>query len=73
MELIDTEKMELNNMDVLFNEALKLVKEKGRASIRLLQRHFKIGYTRASRLIDEMERQELISPPDSENQRVLLV
>jgi DNA segregation ATPase FtsK/SpoIIIE, S-DNA-T family len=73
LELIDTEKMELNNMDVLFNEALKLVKEKGRASIRLLQRHFKIGYTRASRLIDEMEQQEFISPPDSENQRVLLV
>ena len=65
--------MELNNIGVLFNEALNLVKEKGRALIRLLQRHFKIGYTRAPRLIDEMERQEFIASPDSENQHVLLV
>ncbi|MBN2502076.1 MAG: hypothetical protein JXB38_14935, partial [Anaerolineales bacterium] len=49
--------------DDLFGEAVAIVREEGRASISMLQRRMRIGYTRAARLIDEMENREIISPP----------
>nr|MBC8479029.1 DNA translocase FtsK [FCB group bacterium] len=41
--------------DELLMEAAKLVIEQGQASVSLLQRRFRIGYSRAGRLIDELE------------------
>lgn len=41
--------------DELYNEAVQLVVEMQTASVSMLQRRFRIGYTRAARLIDEME------------------
>jgi hypothetical protein len=47
--------------DALYGEAVELVREMGKASISLLQRHLRIGYTRAARLIDMMEENGIVS------------
>ena len=48
--------------DELFPEAAKVVVSTGTASVSMLQRHFKIGYARAGRLIDLLERARIIGP-----------
>ena len=44
-------------------EAMAMVRDLGKASTSLLQRRFRIGYTRAARLIDQMEEMGIIGPP----------
>jgi S-DNA-T family DNA segregation ATPase FtsK/SpoIIIE len=48
--------------DPILSEAIKFVRQEGKASISMLQRKFKIGYTRAARLIDSMEDQNIVGP-----------
>jgi len=47
--------------DPLFAEALEVVKKEGRASTTMLQRHLRVGYTRASRLMDAMVARGIVS------------
>jgi S-DNA-T family DNA segregation ATPase FtsK/SpoIIIE len=54
--------------DALFNEAVGVVRGMRRASISLLQRRLRIGYTRAARLIDYMEEIGIIGPAQSGSQ-----
>ncbi len=54
--------------DPLYGEALDLVRKEGRASITMLQRRLRIGYTRAARLIDEMEEKGVIGTPVANTQ-----
>lgn len=56
----DEDEDEWYEEDELFPEALMLVAEAGTASISLLQRRLRIGYTRAARLIDDMERRSFV-------------
>jgi S-DNA-T family DNA segregation ATPase FtsK/SpoIIIE len=49
--------------DELLPEAIAMVRSSGKASTSLLQRRFRIGYTRAARLMDMMEEQGIIGPP----------
>lgn len=51
-----------DDADDLFDEAVELVRDMEKASISLLQRHLRIGYTRAARLIDLMEERGVIGP-----------
>lgn len=62
------EEMEDEGLDPKFNEALEIVKSEGQASISMLQRKMRIGYTRAARLIDVMEEKGVISKPDPKTQ-----
>ena len=48
--------------DELFPEAAKVIVSSGTASVSMLQRHFKIGYARAGRLIDLLERARIVGP-----------
>lgn len=48
--------------DELFPEAAKVVVSANMASVSMLQRHFKIGYARAGRLIDMLERAHIVGP-----------
>jgi S-DNA-T family DNA segregation ATPase FtsK/SpoIIIE len=48
--------------DVLLDNAIEVVQDAGRASISLLQRRLRIGYTRAARLIDLMEDKGIVGP-----------
>ncbi len=54
--------------DPVFPDALKIVREEGKASISMLQRKLRIGYTRAARLIDQLEEQGIIGPAVSTSQ-----
>jgi DNA segregation ATPase FtsK/SpoIIIE, S-DNA-T family len=49
--------------DELYERAVDLVRRQNRASTSLLQRHFRIGYTRAARLMDVMEQRGIVGPP----------
>jgi S-DNA-T family DNA segregation ATPase FtsK/SpoIIIE len=58
--------------DTLFDDAVRLVFEFGKASTSLLQRRLRIGYGRAAHLIDLMERDGLVGPADGSRPRELL-
>jgi len=49
--------------DELLPDAIALVRQLGKASTSLLQRRFRIGYTRAARMMDVMEEERIIGPP----------
>ncbi|WP_072293955.1 DNA translocase FtsK [Nitrosovibrio sp. Nv17] len=59
--------------DPLYDEAVTMVLKTRRASISLVQRHLRIGYNRAARLIEEMERAGLVSSMQSNGNREVLV
>lgn len=59
--------------DEMFRDAVRVVVENRKASTSLLQRRLRIGYGRASRLIDEMEEHGIISAPDGSRPREVLV
>jgi S-DNA-T family DNA segregation ATPase FtsK/SpoIIIE len=59
--------------DELYQEAARLVVETGKASTSLLQRRLRIGYGRAARLLDMMQHEGLIAPPDGSKAREVLV
>ncbi|MCI0342459.1 MAG: DNA translocase FtsK [Planctomycetales bacterium] len=48
--------------DPLWDRAVEIVRDTGRASATLLQRRLSVGYSRAARLVDEMERRGIVSP-----------
>jgi S-DNA-T family DNA segregation ATPase FtsK/SpoIIIE len=48
--------------DAMYNEAVDMVRRLGKASVSLLQRRLRIGYTRAARLIDLMEERGVVGP-----------
>lgn len=50
--------------DPMLKEAIDLSRRQGRASISMLQRRLRIGYTRAARLIETMEEKGIVGPPD---------
>jgi len=50
--------------DEKWDEALALVAEKKQASISMIQRHLRIGYNRAARMIEKMEQEGIIGPSD---------
>ena len=59
--------------DDLYEAAVKLVVTNGHASTSMLQRRFKIGYTRAARLVDIMEDKGIVGPLDGAKPREILV
>lgn len=54
--------------DEMYERALEVLRETKRASISLLQRRLRIGYTRAARIIDRMEEEGIVGPPEGGNQ-----
>ena len=68
--------MELEDLDQetdeMFDEAVRIVVEMGRASTSTLQRRLRIGYGRAARILDIMERDGIVGPPDGSKPRAVL-
>lgn len=67
------DKSEMKSEDSLYDEAYLFVIEKQKASTSLLQRQFRIGYNRASRLMDDLERNQVIGPQKGSKPRQILV
>ncbi len=63
---------ENNNLDELYNEALEIVKTERKASTSFLQRKLQIGYNRAARIIDQMEKNGEVSQANHVGKRELL-
>ncbi len=59
--------------DEKYMEAVRLVVKTGKASISMVQRHLRIGYNRAARLIERMEQQGVVSPSDGIKPRKILI
>ncbi len=60
-------------LDPLYSQAYEVVVNAGRASTSLLQRRLKIGYNRAARIMEQMERMGVVSPADHQGNRELLI
>ena len=59
--------------DPMYDQAVEIVLKTRRPSISLVQRHLRIGYNRAARLIEQMERAGLVSPMNGAGSREVLV
>jgi S-DNA-T family DNA segregation ATPase FtsK/SpoIIIE len=54
--------------DPLYDDAVNIIRKEGKASVSMLQRRLRIGYTRASRLVDTMEDKGIVGPPEGGTQ-----
>lgn len=59
--------------DAIFDEAVKLVQQTGKASASLFQRHLKLGYARAARLLDQLESAGIVGPGQGAKPRDILI
>jgi DNA segregation ATPase FtsK/SpoIIIE, S-DNA-T family len=62
-----------NEKDPMYDQAVEVVLKNRKASISLVQRHLKIGYNRAARLVEDMEKAGMVSAMSSNGQREILV
>ena len=61
------------NMDEHFEAAIELVVKKEKASVSMLQRHFRIGYNRAANLMEALEDRGIVGPEDGSKPRKVLM
>tara|TARA_Y100000590_G_scaffold408615_1_gene499859 strand:+ start:697 stop:2997 length:2301 start_codon:yes stop_codon:yes gene_type:complete len=76
--ITDDQQTQINNetsgdTDEFYTDAVKLVIDKKRASTSLIQRHFQIGYNRAARIIEQMEKNNIVSEADKIGRREVLI
>ncbi|HHO53356.1 MAG TPA: hypothetical protein ENK18_21420 [Deltaproteobacteria bacterium] len=62
-----------DDLDAMFHDAVELVVSLGKASTSMIQRHLKIGYNRAARIVDQMEARGIVGPADGARPREVLV
>ncbi|QPC46400.1 DNA translocase FtsK [Mangrovibacillus cuniculi] len=74
-EMIPDETVEVTEEveDELYDEAVQLIAEMQTASVSMLQRRFRVGYTRAARLIDAMEQRGVVGPYEGSKPRAVLI
>jgi S-DNA-T family DNA segregation ATPase FtsK/SpoIIIE len=70
---LDADGGSASEKDVLYDQAVEIVLKNRKASISLVQRHLKIGYNRAARLVEDMEKAGLVSAMSGSGQREILV
>ena len=69
----ETEDATDGELDELYDDAVRIVLDMGKASTSALQRRLRIGYGRAASLLDGMQRAGIIGPPDGSKPRTLLI
>ncbi|SOC38670.1 FtsK/SpoIIIE family DNA translocase [Ureibacillus acetophenoni] len=69
----EPEKAIEEEVDDLYDDAVQLVVEMQTASVSMLQRRFRIGYSRAARIVDQMEMRGVVGPPDGSRPRQVLI
>ncbi|MNC69616.1 DNA translocase SpoIIIE [compost metagenome] len=72
-ELDEHEEEAEDDLDELYDQAVQIVVEAKQASVSLLQRRMRVGYTRAARLIDTMEAKGVVGPYEGSKPREVLV
>lgn len=73
LSTLEADEADTEEVDQLFPDAVELVVRTGQASISLLQRRFRIGYTRAARLIDDLERRGVVGPHEGSKPREVVI
>ena len=68
----DKEELSEEDYDERYDDAVALVTQNGQASISMIQRHLRIGYNRAARIIEVMEREGIVGPSDGAKPREVL-
>jgi S-DNA-T family DNA segregation ATPase FtsK/SpoIIIE len=68
----EEEEIFFGESDPLMEQALEVVVAKGKASASYLQRRLKIGYNRAARLVEDMEKRGIVGPPNGSKPRELI-
>ncbi len=61
------------DQDVMFTQAVRLIQDTGKASASLLQRRLKLGYARAARVLDELEKAGYVGPANGSKPRDILI
>ena len=64
---------DVEDSDEFFADAVDLILEKEKASVSMLQRQFRIGYNRAARLMDDLERHGIVGPEEGSKPRKVLI
>jgi S-DNA-T family DNA segregation ATPase FtsK/SpoIIIE len=59
--------------NALYDQAVAVVAREGKASTSFIQRHLQIGYNRAAKLIEQMEKEGVVSPANHVGKREVLV
>lgn len=67
------EQAELSDVDSMYEEALNLIIREGKASTSFIQRSLRIGYNRAATIMDQLEKNKVVSPANSVGKRDILV
>ncbi len=67
------ENIKANDDDEFMQDAVEFIVSTGHASVSMLQRRFRIGYNRAARMIDEMEKRGIVGPQDGSRPRQVLI
>ena len=62
-----------NSYDELLPQAVDVIFESGQASVSMLQRRLKLGYSRAARIVDQMEEMGVVGPFEGSKPRQLLI
>lgn len=68
----DGEEMSSGEEDPVYQDAVRVVVDMGKASTSILQRRLRLGYGRAARILDMMQRDGIIGPPDGSRPREVL-
>jgi S-DNA-T family DNA segregation ATPase FtsK/SpoIIIE len=69
----ERQSVDTGERDTLFLDAVRLILQEGQCSITLIQRRMRLGYARAARIVDVMEREGIIGPADGSKPREVLV
>ena len=70
---IDGESVDEPNADPMLKAAIELAVESGKISTSLIQRRLSLGYGRAAKLIDKMEQMNIVSAPEGQKPRTVLI
>ncbi len=64
---------DLDEADVMLGQCIEFVVDLGEASVSKLQRRFKLGYSRAARIVDQMEERGIVGPSEGSKPRQVLI
>ena len=71
--MVETDSIAAEDYDEKYDDAVALVTKTRQASISMIQRHLRIGYNRAARIIETMEKEGVVGPADGVKPREVLV